>query len=635
MPTRKQKIDGVHYRNLEIRKGAILDEDKRLVRVSASSELPVLRSSFFRDPWIEVLGHDKDEVDLARLQNFASVHYNHSRDRADRIGVVESASIVNKRLQATVRISQREDVDDVWQDIRDGILKNISIGYTIGERKLTQENKDGPDEYRVTSWVPHEVSFVDIPSDPSVGVGRNESGELQYRVIDLGENTMPDKVTNIDAARKEGVAQERSRVSEINEIFSPYPDFEKFRTRAIDDGSTADDARKILLKEIGRDSSPAGHDAYRSGEFCDTHFSMPERRDDFIRAAVDAALGRANIHVKDPHPGAQDLMGRSLVDVARMCLGRNSINYGRMTNSQILERAFTTSDFPLILQDAANKSVLIGYDLAPATFAVVSRQTFAPDFKTQFKVAASAAPDLKLVNEDGEYTYSGVTEVGSTVSLATYGRLMAVSRQTIINDDLAEIMRALQSAGTAIARLQSDIVWGLITSNVVMSDGFPLFDSTNHQNVATAAALSVASLGEMKKLMRLQQAPKLNADDVIFLDLQPFVLVVPPSLETTAEQLLNSLADPSGVNQQTFNPFAHKLRLVVEPRLETDSTTRFYIMSDPNVFSWFDRIGLEGEPNGFLGQQEGWGIDGTEFKVRFDTAAVVNDHRGAVKNDGV
>jgi len=635
MPNRKQKIEGTLYREIEMRAGSVINEEDRTVRVSVSSELPVLRSSFFRDPWLETLGHNDDEVDLNRLNNGAAVLYNHSRDRADRIGVVENATIRNKRVEATLRISKREDVSDIWQDIKDRVLKNISVGYSIDERTLTREEKGEPSEYRITSWTPHEVSFVDIPADPSVGVGRDESGELMYRVHDIGDSTMPKKITNIDDALKQGAAQERARVSEINEIFAPYPDFETARTRSIDDGITAEDSRKLLLEELGRNSFPVGGDAMRPGEFRDGYFSQSDRRDgdDFRQAAADSLSQRANISVAMPHAGAQDLVARSLVDIAGFCLGRNGINDSRMTNAQKLERAFTTSDFPLILQDAANKSVLTGYELSPATHTVVTRQTTAPNFLTQYKVAASAAPDLKLINEDGEYTYSGVTEVGAAVALATYGRLMAVSRQNIINDALNEIYRALQSAGTAIARLQSDIVWGLITSNVTMPDGDALFHA-NHNNISTAAALTVASLGDMKRLMRLQQAPKLNATDVIYLDLQPFVLVVPPSLETTAEQLLNSINDPANANN-TFNPFAHKLRLVVEPRLETDSTTRYYVMADPNVFSWFDRVGLEGQENGFLGQQDGWSIDGTEFKVRNDFAAVVNDYRGAVKNDGV
>ena len=176
MPTQKQKVEGTLYRDIELRADSVIDEENRTVRVSVSSELPVTRASFFREPWIEVLGHKDGEVDLTRLENGASVHYNHSRKREDRIGVVESAGVRNGRVEATLRISKRDDVNDLWQDIRDGVLTNISVGYSIDERKLTRENKDGPDEYRITSWTPHEVSFVDIPADPSGGVGRNESG---------------------------------------------------------------------------------------------------------------------------------------------------------------------------------------------------------------------------------------------------------------------------------------------------------------------------------------------------------------------------------------------------------------------------------------------------------------------------
>ena len=640
----KQRIEGTLYRQMELRAEHIIDDDERTIRVVASTEFAVLRKSFFSAPWIETLGHKKGEVDLSRLKKGAPVLYNHSRTRDDRIGVVESATLADKRVEAVIRLSKRDSVDDIWQDVRDGILKNISMGYQVNERTLTREGNDGPDEFRITSWTPAEISLVDVGADPNAQIGRDLGDDMQYRVYDLDNGSTRNMSGNNgtgaeQAAREKWINQgreaEQKRVSNINALFVPFAgQYDEVRNAAIADGTDVEATRKLLLDALGKGAVPVGGDAVRYELPDNAQFSMPDRRDEFTSAVSDMLLMRANIRIAKPHPAAQDFAGRSLVEIARLCLSRSGINTDRMGKPGVFERAFTTSDFPLILQDSASKSVLDGYNLAPSTFAVVTRETFAPDFKTQFKVAASAAPDLKLVNEDGEYTYSGVSEVGSSVALSTYGRLMAVSRQTLINDDLNEILRALQSAGTAIARLQSDIVWGLITSNVVMSDGFNLFDSVNHANVGTAGAISVTTLGEMKRLMRLQQAPKLNASDVIFLDLQPFVLVVPPSLETVAEQLLNSIDDPANANN-TFNPFAHKLRLIVEPRLETDSTTRYYLMVDPQVFTWFDRVLLEGEPTGFLGQQEGWSVDGMEFKVRNDFASVVNDHRGAVKNDGV
>lgn len=631
MPTRKEKIEGTHYREIELRAGSVINEEDRTVRVSVSSELPVERSSFFREPWIEVLGHGKDEVDLARLNGGASVLYNHSRDRADRIGVVKSASLANKRIEAVVRISKRDDVNDLWQDIRDGVLKNISVGYTIGERTLTRESKDGPSEFRVTDWQPHEVSFVDIPADPSVGVGRNESGELMYRVIDLGENTMPDKVTNIKDAVNQGVAQERARVSEINDVFSPYPQFEVFRTRAIDDGVTADDARKVLLEEMGRNSSPAGADAYRPGEVSDTRFSMPDRGDDFMQAATDMLAQRYGARIEKPHAGAQDLMGCDTRDIAKLCLGRIGINTARLSPNDIFGRAHTTSDFPLILQNVGSKTALTGYNEAANSHREYTSEAFAKDFKTHFRVSAGQIDDLTLVNEDGEFTYGTMSELGQSVSLATYGKLFAISRQALINDDLGEIMRQMSNAGAAAGRLEADLVTGLLISNPVMQDSVTLFNAT-HNNVATAAVPSVTSLGEMQTLLRKQK----GVGDVAYLDLQPAVIFAPVALEVTIQQILSSIFDPANANN-TFNPFGPKsgIKLVVDPRLDDDSATAWYLFTDANRFSWFDRVLLEQQREPFVAMQEGWSVDGTELKIRHDFATIINDFRGAVRNAGV
>ena len=74
MKQQKQRVEGTLYRELELRSEGIVDEDQRLVKVSMSSELPVVRRSFFSDPWVETLGHKRGEVDLTRLNNGASVH---------------------------------------------------------------------------------------------------------------------------------------------------------------------------------------------------------------------------------------------------------------------------------------------------------------------------------------------------------------------------------------------------------------------------------------------------------------------------------------------------------------------------------------------------------------------------------
>ena len=88
--------------------------------------------------------------------------------------MAERAWLENGRGYAEVRLSKRDEVAGIWQDVRDGILRNVSVSYRINERELSEENKEMPDTYRVTSWTPMEISLIDIPADSSVGIGRKQ-----------------------------------------------------------------------------------------------------------------------------------------------------------------------------------------------------------------------------------------------------------------------------------------------------------------------------------------------------------------------------------------------------------------------------------------------------------------------------
>jgi len=161
MRTLKQRVEGTVFRTIEIRAKDIISVEDRTLRLSVSSELPILRSSFFREPWVEILGHKRGEVNLDRLNDGAPWLFNHDNfSRANRIGVVESATLKDRRIEAVVRLSKRDDVDDIWQDIQDDILRNVSVGYTINEKVLTREGKGAPSEFRVTDWTPFEVSSI-------------------------------------------------------------------------------------------------------------------------------------------------------------------------------------------------------------------------------------------------------------------------------------------------------------------------------------------------------------------------------------------------------------------------------------------------------------------------------------------
>lgn len=144
--------------------------DKGTVIFPLSSETP-----YRRYDGDEILVHTKDAVDLTWLNSGnAPLLDSHGRyELSDQIGVIERAWIENKRLYVEVRFSNRASAQEIKRDVEEGIVRNVSVGYEV--HKI--ERNEDTDEYRVLKWTPKEASFVTIPADMTVGVGRSATKE--------------------------------------------------------------------------------------------------------------------------------------------------------------------------------------------------------------------------------------------------------------------------------------------------------------------------------------------------------------------------------------------------------------------------------------------------------------------------
>ena len=129
---------------------------------SFSSESPVKRNGFD-----EILDHSAESVNLSRLKSEgAPLLYNHHPDKV--IGRVKNAWVENKRGRATIQWGTSDLAKQIRNDVEIGVLRSVSIGYTIEEM-----DEDSEGNMRATSWTPHEVSVVSIPADTSIGIGRS------------------------------------------------------------------------------------------------------------------------------------------------------------------------------------------------------------------------------------------------------------------------------------------------------------------------------------------------------------------------------------------------------------------------------------------------------------------------------
>ncbi len=627
-------------RTAELASRSVVDEESRLVRLSFSSEEPVTRQSFFSEPWVEVLGHEKSEVDLSRLNNSAPVLYNHDRsERENRIGVVERAWLENGRGYAEIRLSRRADAEGIWQDVRDGILRNVSVAYRIVERKITEEPKDKPATYRVIRWMPMEISLVDIPADASVGIGRkleDETLPLQPQPTQK-ENPMPEvtetpertEAEDIRAVQDNAMAEgakraleaEKKRRTDIRSLFDKHGDYGQLRDQCLDNPDIiVGEARKQLLEAIGTREEPvATNQRIEIGE------SDIEK---FSRAAEDAIAFRAGIAAKDTKP--TELMGYTLLEMARKSLELRGVRTEHMDKRELAARAFThsSSDFPKILENNARKAMLRGYDEAEEVFQQFTRTGNLTDFKTHSRVGMGVFDALDEIPESGEYKHGTIGERAEPIKLATYGKLFSITRQAIINDDLTAFTEIPRKMGRAASRTVGDLVFSILTGNPTMSDGTALFHADHKNLAASGAAIAAASVGAARTAMRTQKDGKAT------LNIRPTYLLVPAAQEDTARVLMSSETDPSQANSRKPNPVRGAAEIIVDARLDDASTTAWYLAADPNVFDTIEVGYLDGVAAPFLDQQDGWTIDGVEYKVRIDAAAAPLEFRTLYKNPG-
>ena len=208
-----------------------------------SSEYPVAR--YFGN---EILSHDEKAADLARLNDAAPLLFNHNPDRV--IGVVERAYIDGKKRRGYVRVrfSRNPFAQEVLGDVKDGVLRNVSFGYSIDK----MEERGGGD-FVATAWTPYEVSVVSVPADPSVGVGRSLETDSnaapaapQPDPIPEMENTTPD----LAVVRAEAAEAERSRIAGISALCDKH-NLGDLGRQLIESGRSIDEARAAVLDQLG------------------------------------------------------------------------------------------------------------------------------------------------------------------------------------------------------------------------------------------------------------------------------------------------------------------------------------------------------------------------------------------------
>jgi len=199
----KRERPAVLYREMAFDR-AVIDEGTRTATLSFSSEMRVVRSSWFSGQWVEILRHEATAIDLTRLNSLGVLLYQHSPFSP--IGGIQSAWLDEKERKclATVRFDVDAESDKVFQKVLSGTLRGVSVGYRVldDDWEVVKEGKrsacgrfEGPCEI-ANSWTPYEASIVTIPADASVGVGRAASfgAEISEQAFDRLADAISERI---------------------------------------------------------------------------------------------------------------------------------------------------------------------------------------------------------------------------------------------------------------------------------------------------------------------------------------------------------------------------------------------------------------------------------------------------------
>lgn len=530
-----------------------------------------------RGGYKEVLDHSPASIDLTRAAQGLALLMFH--DQTKPVGRIEGIKTDGSKLSGIARFGSGPDAQQAKADVEAGILPALSVGYRIA---ATEYEAGGVT--RITSWEPLEASLVPVPADTGAGM---------YRHIPLKEQNQ----------------MQSEHRTEIETLAKRHAVPVEFSEKLIADNVTLDAARSAILDHIA--AREAGGTAAR----------LPHGGHSTSTSTVADAL--------DARFGIRGAKGdnRSLIEIAANCLEAAGQHIDRrMSRQEIATRALSTSDFPALLASTAGRALAQAYEAVPAALKVVSREVSLPDFRARSVVRLGATPSLELVNELGEFTYGAASDASANYKLSTYGRIISLARQAIVNDDLGAFADLLNKFGASASRKEGDLLAALVLSNPTVDAVAMFHASRNTLLTGAGSALASAGIAAAIKALRLQKEV-----DGGFIQQNPSFLVVPAALELTARQAVFAIAP---TKTSDANPLEQGLSVVVEPRLDANSTTAWYLVASAGSNS-LEHAYLEGENGVYVETRTGFETDGMDIKARLDFGCGFVAPTGWIKSAGV
>jgi hypothetical protein len=349
---------------------------------------------------------------------------------------------------------------------------------------------------------------------------------------------------------------------------------------------------------------------------------------DVRRTAMTEALAYslgAPLPTAGPSAAARPFMGRSVIDIAAQSIDwRGGMVVNARQKDEILTRAgMSTSDFPIIFENAINRTLEGRYALAQPTYRSIARKQNFNDFRPHTTVKTGDFPMLQKVLESGEIKYGTFNEGKETVSAFSYAIALSITRQMLINDNIGAIADLLSSYGPTVA-LFEEVTFYSLAFNAALADGKTVFHA-DHANLASpGTAIDVTNVGKARAAMSKQKSTGGNQ----LLSNAAKLLLVGPDKLTEAEMLIASIT-PATV--ATVNIFSGKLGVLDTAQITGNA---WYAFADPAMGSNYRWGYLEGYEAPRVRTDEPFGTQGFKMSVEIDFGVGATDYRFGYKNPG-
>jgi hypothetical protein len=307
--------------------------------------------------------------------------------------------------------------------------------------------------------------------------------------------------------------------------------------------------------------------------------------------------------------------------------------FGMAGPARIQATGFSTIDISTILSNVANKFLREGFnavDMTPLRIAAIRPVN---DFKTVTTVSLTGDLQFDKLGADGQIKHATLGEETYSNKADTYARMLAITRQDIINDDLGALTAVPRKLGRGAGLKLNDIFWTVFLNNSSFFTGAP------RNNVNTGVAnMTVGGLTATETIFMDQVDP-----DGKPLGLLPAILVVPTALKVPANTLMKSERLITGATSATIgeaNPYAGRFRIESSPYMSNASYTghsaaAWYMIADPAEMPMIEIAALNGRVEPVVETADAdFNVLGVQMRGYSDVGVNLQEYRAAVRADG-